>query len=242
MIGSKTLVYCIMICVILSCLNTPVIAKKPVQPDINYILDTKKEKTIQGLESLSVPQAFDRLMSVDILTNEKFLNKAVYYAFQHRQKAAVAFALNAMKQQTYQQSEDGEVISRGIAVYVSSKVFEMFPDEAIDPLLQLYQNGDPITRANIVRAGAIVNHQSIRQLLLIALDDKIFFEEEEEEEKERIESIGNPMRVCDNAYNQIVLKYKVKSVLRTISPGHKVETRDYHIEKLKQILSNQKFQ
>ena len=238
MIGSKTVVYCIMICVILSCLNTSVIAKKPVQPDINYILDTKKEKTIQGLESLSVPQAFDRLMSVDILTNEKFLNKAVYYAFEHRQKAAVAFALNAMKQQIYQQSEDGVAISRGIDVYVSSKVFEMFPDEAIDPLLQLYQNGDPITRSNIVRAsGAVANHQSIRQLLLFALDDKGFYEEDES-----IENIGNPMRVCDEAYNQIVLKYKIKSVLRTISPAHKIETRDYHIEKLKQILHDLKLQ
>lgn len=238
MIGSKTVVYCIMICVILSCLDTPVIAKKLVQPDVNYILETKKEKTIQGLEGLSVLQVFDRLKSVDILTNEKFLNKAVYYGFQHRKEAAVAFALNAMKQPTYQQSEDVAVISRGIDVYVSSKVFEMFPDETIDPLLQMYQNGDPITRANIVRAsGAIVNHQSIHQLLLIALDDRGFYEE-----KERIESIGNPMRVCDHAYNQIVLKYKIKSMLRTISPAHKVEIRDYHLEKLKQILRNHKLQ
>ena len=239
MIGSRTVCYFIITCVILSCLIPPVIANESVQPDVNYILDTKKEKAIQGLEGLSIPQAFKRLKSVDMLTNEMFLNRAVFYAFQHRQKAAVALALNAMKQKTYQQSKNGVVNSRGVDVYVSSKVFEMFPDKAIGHLLKLYQHGDPITRSNIVRAsGEIANHQSIRQLLITALDDKGVIEEEEQ-----IESVGYySMRVCDEAYNQIVLKYKIKSVLRTISPAHKIETRDYHIEKLKQILQNDTLQ
>jgi PKD repeat protein len=218
--------------VILSSSEPRAFAVEPMQADVNYTLDEEKEKTIQDLGDLSISMAFDRLGSVDILSDEKFLDKAIYYAFQHRQKASVAFALNAMKQDLYQPSQSGGAINRGIDFYVAEQIFKMFPDEAIDPLLKLYQNGDPITRANVVRAsGVIANHPSIYQLLITALDDEDFFEE-----VEGVESIGNPMRVCDHAYNQIVLKYQIKSVLRTISSAHRVERRDNHIEILKKVL------
>jgi hypothetical protein len=205
---------------------------EPMQWDVNYTLDEEKERTIQDLGDLSISKAFDRLGSVDILSDEKFLKKAIYYAFQNRQKASVAFALNAVKQDLYQTSRNGGANKQGIDFHVAEKMFEIFPDEAIGPLLQLYHNGDPITRANVVRAsGVIANNPSIYQLLIKALDDEDFIEE-----KENVESIGTPMRVCDQAYNQIVLKYQIKSVLRTISSAHRVETRDNHIEILKKVL------
>lgn len=41
------------------------------------------------------------------------------------------------------------------------------------------------------------------------------------------------MRICDLAYNQLVLRYRLKNVLRTIGPVHRIETQDSHIEILK---------
>ena len=41
------------------------------------------------------------------------------------------------------------------------------------------------------------------------------------------------MRICDVAYNQLVLRYRIKNVLRTIGPIYRPENRDYHISVLK---------
>ena len=49
------------------------------------------------------------------------------------------------------------------------------------------------------------------------------------------ESVGDPLRVCDVAYNQIVLHFEIQNVLRTIGTVHRIEVRDYHIDKLKAI-------
>ena len=46
---------------------------------------------------------------------------------------------------------------------------------------------------------------------------------------------ANPLRVCDVAYNLIVLHYGIQNVLRTIGTVHRIEVRDYHIDKLKGI-------
>ena len=50
------------------------------------------------------------------------------------------------------------------------------------------------------------------------------------------ETVGEPLRICDVAYNQLVLRYNVKGVLRVIGTIHKIDVRNYHIEKLKALL------
>lgn len=232
MIGSKSIVYYLMSFLVLSNPGIISFAAESVKIDVNYTLDAEKEKIIKNLGAIPVHQAFKRLERTDILSNQKFLNKAVFHAFQNRRSNAVAFALNAMKQQLYSYTADGQPVNRGADVYLAGKVFAMFPDEAISPLIRQYQRGDAITRANVIRAsGAIADHPRIGQLLITALNDKAFYEREE-----GFESVDMPMRVCDHAYNQIVLHYQIKSVLRTISPVQRVEIRNYHIETLKNIL------
>jgi hypothetical protein len=232
MIGSKSIVYYLMSVLVFSNPGIIAFAAESVKIDVSYTLDAEKEKIIRDLGALPVHQAFKRLKRSDILSNEKFLNKAVFYAFQNRRSTAVAFALNAMQQQLYSYTADGRPINRGVNVYIAGKVFAMFPGESISPLVRQYQRGDAITRANIIRAsGAIADHPRIGQLLITALNDKAFYEREE-----GFESVDMPMRVCDHAYNQIVLHYQIKSVLRTISPVQRVETRNYHIDILKNIL------
>jgi hypothetical protein len=238
MIGTKSIFCSFMIGLVLSFLGIFSFAAESAKIDVSYTLDTEKEKIIRDLGALPVHQAFKRLKRSDILSNERFLNKAVFYAFQNRRSTAVAFALNAMQQQLYSYTADGRPINRGVNVYIAGKVFAMFPGEAISPLIRQYQRGDAITRANTIRAsGAIANQPRIRHLFATALDDKAFYEREE-----GFESVDIPMRVCDHAYNQIVLHYQIKSVLRTISPVQRIEARNYHIEELKKVLKERDLQ
>jgi hypothetical protein len=73
------------------------------------------------------------------------------------------------------------------------------------------------------------NSDFTRSILKEALEDKSVCEET------LPETLGDPLRVCDEAYNQIVLHFGIQNVLRTIGTVHKIEVRDYHIDKLKGI-------
>ena len=89
-----------------------------------------------------------------------------------------------------------------------------------------------MTKANIIRvSGGVSGGPEIRQLLIQALSDTTFCEEETPD------SVGERMRICDVAYNQLVLRYGIRNVLRTISPAHRINNRDYHISILKGMLS-----
>ena len=110
----------------------------------------------------------------------------------------------------------------------AKSILEAFPDESVPALRALYRRGDALTRGNIVRSsGGIPGGDAVRDLLVGALEDKSFCEAASPE------SVGEPLRVCDAAYNQLVLRYRVKGMLRTIGPAHRVEIRDYHIGILK---------
>jgi hypothetical protein len=92
----------------------------------------------------------------------------------------------------------------------------------------LYPQADESINVNIINAaGAIVSDPGIRSMLIKALDDKYMTYDDNPE------LVGEPLRICDVAYNQLVLNLKVKGVLRTIGTGMPVETRDYHIGVLK---------
>jgi hypothetical protein len=75
--------------------------------------------------------------------------------------------------------------------------------------------------------------QSIRELLIDALDDEAFCEDTDPE------SIGKPLRICDVAYNQLVIRYKIKKVQRVIGSIHAIDMRNQHIRILKDILLKQ---
>jgi hypothetical protein len=77
--------------------------------------------------------------------------------------------------------------------------------------------------------AAMPSNDFTRYVLMNALEDKSVCEENFSD------SVGEPLRVCDVAYNLIVLHYQVKDVLRTIGTVHRIEVRDYHIDLLKSI-------
>jgi hypothetical protein len=95
-------------------------------------------------------------------------------------------------------------------------------------LVELYGRSDGITRGNIVQAASrIGGGEVIGKLLAGALADQSVCEDPE------LITGGSALRVCDAAYNQLVLRHKVKGVLRTISSVYPIPVRDYHIGVLK---------
>ena len=211
-------------------MNICAIAKGPIKPNVNRKLAPEKEAKIRELENLSMELTFERLKGVDFLGDNDLLNRAIFASFRYRKNAAIDYSLQYLERPRVQLENDMPV-SRANELYVVKKVFEVFPSEAADTLLELYDSSGPVTRGNVVRvSGKLAGGDAIRELLINALNDKAFCENEHPEMTEE------PMRVCDVAYNQLVLSYSIKNVLRTIGPIYNIETRDYHIEILKNLL------
>ena len=211
-------------------LGVPVWANEPQRPNVNKVFSAENESKIQSLVSLGIEEVFDRLMDADFMINRDLTYKAIYTAYTDRKVQAISFARSYLSLPLIE-FVDGQRISRVRDFNTAKKIFEVFPDEATPIIVTLYNKSDEIIRGNIIRAiGGVSGGEQIKNLLVKALDDKAFADEETPE------LMGDPLRVCDIAYNQLVLRYSIRDVLRTISSAHKIETRDYHISKLKDLL------
>lgn len=202
-------------------------AGEPTRPRVDRILSAQQEAKLRGIENLPVEEIFERLKSPDFLVDEDLLNRAVFLAFQKREIEAIEYALQYLKA-PYTQTVNGRLVSRASELYVAKKIFVVFPDKATNALINLYQNDDPVIRGNVVRVcGEVAGGKGIRNLLAAALDDKAVCEQEDSE------TGGIPLRVCDVAYNQLVLRHGIKKVQRTLGPSHRLEARDENINSLK---------
>lgn len=205
-------------------------AEEPTRPRVDRIFDPKKEAKIRQLENRSLKETFERLRDADFFANEDFLNKGIHKAFGFRKREAISFAIGYLRssQRTGGPKERREQIRD---LYVAKKILQVFPEEAVNDLQDLYRMGDPITRRNVLyAAGKMADGQAVKNMLIEALDDKSFSEESDPE------MVGEPLRICDVAYNQLVLRYRIKNVLRAIGNTHRIELRDYHIDILKDLL------
>ncbi|BBO77677.1 hypothetical protein DSCW_50940 [Desulfosarcina widdelii] len=195
----------------------------------------QKSSLIRRVESLPPSQALEYLTHIEILSDAQLLDQAIHQGFGHRRKQAVVHSLGALRQPINQILADGSVVSRGKLFYVVGKVIATFDEEAVTPLLECYRRGDAITRANVVRVcGDISGDPRIRRLLVEALEDRDFYEDTASEAN----ASGDPMRVCDLAYNQIVLHYQVRSVPRMLGRYHRLKTRDRYIGMLKAMMAS----
>ena len=217
----------------LCCLLLPFIranAKELEKPEINHAFDAKREARINKVAGLPSRQAFERLKGIDFFINEKMMHKAISKTFKHRREEGIDLALGYLSLPE-REIKNGTLVDRSESFHVAKKILEVFPDESIDKLCKLYKNGNTTTKANIIRAsGKIAGEQPIKDLLIHALEDKTPVEEED------IEMDGWPLRICDVAYNQLVLRYSIRNVLRTIGYSHRIEVRDYHIAILNNML------
>jgi hypothetical protein len=198
-------------------------AAEPVRPNVDQVFSPEKEERIGQLAGLSVQEVFENLKAPELISEEELMSKAIHVAFQGREAQAVQMALGYVRSEMIQKGPDGPQ-----NLYVARKVLQVFPDEAVDSLLDLYSNGGPKVKRNVIYVmGEMAGGEVVKALLFRALDDTAFCEEA------LPETVGEPLRICDVAYNQIVIRYKVQDVLRTIGTGHKIDVRDHHIGVLK---------
>jgi len=201
-------------------------AFEPQKPDIHRVFDDKKEDVINKTSTLPSAEVLERLKGVDFIGEEEFLYKTIHKSFRHRKDEGVVLSLQNLSLPE-RENVNGREVHRTRDFYIGKKIFEVFPEESIPRLLKLYETGDATTRGNVLRVCGNLAGPEITALLVNALDDKTFCDPEDPEVE------GLPMRLCDVAYNQLVLRYRIKNVLRTIGPIYRPETRDYHIAVLK---------
>lgn len=203
-------------------------AQEPVRPDVSRMFDFDREAKINHLSNVSAEEAFNNLTSPEFMLNDDFLHKAVFKAFEFRKSDAIAIVVQTLR--TAQHRAVKNTPETEDRLYISRKFLEIFPEDTTGTLLKLYGSADAPTRSRILYAAGNMPGQSIRELLVKALDDKTTFE------KENPEIAGLPLRICDAAYNQLVIRYKIQNVLRTIGNDLTIQTRDYHINILKKHL------
>jgi hypothetical protein len=201
-------------------------AAEPRKPSVTGILDGKKELRINQIYLRPSTEAYEELKGVEFLADEDFANKAVYQTFHRRRMEGIELAVRKLSMPVKDFS-NGRMHHRAGDIYVAGKIFEIFPDESIPILLERYRNGDATTKGNIVRASGRMAGKPAGDLLLEALEDKTYCDPVDPEVE------GPPMRVCDLAYNQLVLRHRIRNVLRTIGPNDRIDNRDYHIAILK---------
>jgi len=189
------------------------------------MVDPTKNAKIQRLSNLSTDDAFNNLKDADFFYDDEFIKKGIGLAFKNRKEKAVQFAIEHIK--TGKKTRD---IEEAKNFHIAKKILQMFPEESQGYLAHLYSSNDPGIRRNVIHAvAAMPSNDFTRYVLMNALEDKSVCEENFSD------SVGEPLRVCDVAYNLIVLHYQVKDVLRTIGTVHRIEVRDYHIDLLKGI-------
>ena len=188
--------------------------------------DSPKNSKIRLLASLSAEDAFQRLKEPDFFYEEELLNRGIKQAFSKKKKDGIRLALTYI-----QKSQKQGDVQNARSFYVAKRILQKFPKASIKHLAELYYGGGPQIRKNVVQvvAGMQSEEVVVRSILTNALDDKQFCEEE------LPDSMGDPLRVCDVAYNQIVLHFGIRDVLRTIGTAHRIEVRDYHIDKIRSL-------
>ncbi|MEM3035882.1 MAG: hypothetical protein QXS18_03655 [Thermoplasmata archaeon] len=204
---------------------------EPEKPEVNYTFNYDKEAKINELAVLNLKEAFNILKETEFIVDDKLLYAAIFRAFENRKTDAILFALDALKSPVIT-IKNGQLLNRSDDIFVARKIFEVFPEESVDKILKYYEKSSAVIRGNIIRAIGNVSGEPIKSLLIKALDDKTFCEEMGPEMG------GYPLRICDIAYNQLVLRYNIKNVLRCIGNVDKIEVRDYHIVNLKSKLKS----
>jgi hypothetical protein len=185
----------------------------------------------RALARLSVVQALNRLTRADFVGDDFVPQAVLSIAFGDRRAEAVAAAVRWIQRPT-RKTGWGTATSSVREQIAAAAVLKAFPDESSGALVELYLGGDATVRGNVVRAaGAISFNPVLHELLVAALEDASPCEEG------GADSVGEPMRVCDAAYNQLVLWDNLTDCLRVIGPAHRLEVRDYHIALLQKRLN-----
>jgi hypothetical protein len=205
--------------------------REPAKPKTDFILEPHKEYEVNRLVREEVDEVFAELKDNTFQNDPRLLRKAIHEAFKDRPQRAVRYALGRVASRA--PSKEAIIWNRGASdEAIGRDILKIFPEEAADMLPDVFYAGTPYSRGNLIRAaGTIAGGENVHDLLIDALYDQEFCE------PEMPDTAGLPMRVCDVAYNQLVLRYKIPNVLRTIGVSHSISARNYHIDQIKKIMN-----
>jgi hypothetical protein len=191
----------------------------------------ENDARLRRLARGSSSAVFDVLRQPEFVHDGPASRALVLAAFNERRTEAIENALAQLSLPLIERGDEARQ-SRIRSVIAARRIFEAFPEESVGPLLRLYDDSDAPTRGSIIRvAGKIPADGAIRPLLMGALGD------ERPSEGDNWNSGGAAMRVCDDAYNELVLRYQVQGVLHTVSHALPLEERRYHVARLKEKLA-----
>jgi hypothetical protein len=181
------------------------------------------QSTIRALAFCPTEALLEGLATPELLADDGLLRRAVLSACEPREAGAVDLALQRILAVSLQAGATGTA-SRDDAWAVAKAILEAFPAEAVPRLADLYGKADVGVRANIVRVlGNIDGGTAVDAMLLDALEDKRACQDLPPDAE------GEPLRLCDVAYNQLVQRYEMNDVLRTLGSMHSQKVRDWHI-------------
>ena len=183
-----------------------------------------------NLQDMEISDVFHLLCDDKYLYNKKRMKKLVNQAFKNRQESVIEHAIAILDEPM--NIGEGEWLVSNYQFRVAEEVLISLNKKALRRMLEKYEISDSLTKGNIIHVVSKFdnNDRRIRDLLSNALEDNSFCEEEDD-------TIGGtPLRVCDVAYNELVLRYDIQEVPRTIGSIHRVTVRDEQIKNLKKIL------
>lgn len=198
------------------------------QPRIYAGLTARKEAKISFLKTMAVKDVIQNIQDEDFIIDDGYANRAINVALADRKEESLDTALDLLKRPKVE-IIDGRRTNRSDQILVAKKILQVFQEEGLNRISGIYSSSEPTAKANFIEALGGMSGSEPNDMLVAALDDKSFCEADPETE-------GEPMRVCDAAYNQLVLKYKIPDVLRTIGPAYTIDQRDYFISVLKEKL------
>ncbi|HBG28290.1 MAG: hypothetical protein A2Y10_03400 [Planctomycetes bacterium GWF2_41_51] len=197
----------------------------PIEPEVLSI-SAEQQAEIEQMKTLSMIESFEILSGPEYIVNEGLCSAAISEVYDGSEYEAVELALARVK--TPIETTDNTGVRE---LKTAKSILAEFSDISIPRLTGLYPHQDVSINANIITtAGPLAGDSEIFAMLIEALDDKT------ETIDANPEMIGKPLRICDIAYNQIVLNLNIKDVLRTIGTGMTEDVRDYHIDILKNKL------
>jgi hypothetical protein len=204
--------------------------EEPPAPDVNTPLDPNKEAKIHDVVILPAGEAFQKLQGVDFIADSELLDRAIFEKFKDNRKEALDLVTGLLGNHAFAMA-GAQIVDSTRSFYVARKILQVFPSESWQSLMARYKNTDPVMKGNIVLlSGKIAAGPAVTKFLMDALSDKNVYGER------NALTEGEPMRICDLAYNQLVLRFNVPSVLRCIGTVHAIEDRDSHIDTLKWML------
>jgi hypothetical protein len=205
---------------------------EPSAPVTDHPFSFEKEAKVNEIAGLDQGKALRRLQEVEFLADDPLLARAISERFRQNRKEALDWALGLLHSPVTEMVE-GTLVDKSRSFHVARKIMQVFPEESWKQLATAYSRGDSVVKGNIILlSGRIAAGPQIKEMLTSALDDKQFYGE-----KNPVMD-GDPMRICDLAYNQLVLRYEIENMLRSIGTVHAIEDRDEHIGKLKLVLKN----